>query len=75
MIGRSIAGMMAVASTLLVTGPSAQAGESRFNKCIGICTTEEYNCRFGGTYTPKCQAKFRICADSCARTGRPTPFR
>ena len=73
MIRSLIAGAV-LTSALALTAASAQA-ESRFNKCIGSCTVEEHNCRFAGTYTPKCQAKFRICADSCARTGRPLSFR
>lgn len=39
-----------------------------------IFTKQEQVCRFGGTYFLKCEAKFRVCADSCARTGRPIWF-
>lgn len=74
MIRPLIAGMVVAASALSLAGPSAQARDSQFNNCIGLCTKQEYNCRFAGTYTPKCQAKFRVCADSCARTGRPISF-
>jgi hypothetical protein len=75
MIARWTLGVVFTASVLCLTGGPSHAADSRFNKCIGVCTTQEYNCRFAGTYTPKCQGKFRICADSCARTGRPISFR
>lgn len=74
MIARWTVGVVLTVSVFYLTGGYSRAADSQFNKCIGICTKQEYNCRFSGTYTPKCERKFRICADSCARTGRPISF-
>lgn len=53
-------------------GSASHGPESQFGKCTGTCATLERRCNFSGTPVPTCQARFRVCADSCARTGRPT---
>jgi len=73
MIARWTAGVLTVLVFSLAGAPS-HAADSQFNKCIGVCTKQEQNCRFGGAYPPKCEGKFRVCADSCARTRRPISF-
>jgi hypothetical protein len=55
-----------------VPGSAPSGPESRFRKCSGICARLEQQCHFSGTRVPTCQARFRVCADSCVRTGRPT---
>ena len=52
--------------------PGRPSHESQFSNCTGVCARLEQQCDFSGTRTPACQARFRVCADSCARTGRPT---
>jgi len=74
MIARWTAGVVLAVSVFSLAGTPSHAADSQFNKCIGVCTKQEQNCRFGGAYPPKCEGKFRVCADSCARTRRPISF-
>ena len=53
-------------------GSASHGAESRFGKCTGVCAELERRCDFSGTRRPTCEARFQVCADSCARTGRPT---
>jgi hypothetical protein len=74
MTAHRVGALMVAAAAFWMAGDAsyaAQLGADKFNGCIGVCTKLEYNCRFGGTRDPICGARFRVCADSCARTGRP----
>ena len=74
MTAHRIAALVIAASTFwmaCIASHAAQPRANNFNQCTGVCTKLEEICRFGGTRDPICESKFRLCADSCARTGRP----
>jgi hypothetical protein len=74
MTAHRVGALMVAAAAFWTAGiasHAAQPGADKINECIGVCTKLEERCRFGGTRDPICEAKFRVCADSCARTGRP----
>lgn len=65
-----VAVVVVAVSALWVAGSMAQAAES--DKCLKTCELLEQRCHYSGARVPQCDTNFRVCWDSCQRTGRPT---
>ena len=65
-----VAVVVVAVSAVWVAGSMAQAAES--DKCLKTCELLEQRCHYSGARVPQCDKNFRVCWDSCQRTGRPT---